>query len=107
MRIHYVLCVGAALLLPQLVLAGLPFSTESLGKVEAMLDSCSQASAATASKYEQRKKAQVAKLHEKELAEARATQEYKDAYRETTAEIEKQPKEKLVAACSAFLEEGK
>jgi len=87
-----------------MLLAELPFSTESLARVEAILDSCSQANPATASKYEERKKAQVAKLPKKELAEARSTDQYRNAYPATKAEVEKQPKDKVIEACAAFLD---
>jgi hypothetical protein len=90
-----------------MALAKLPFPNESFGKVEAMLDSCSHGNPAAAPKYEERKKALVANLPKKELAEARATQEYRDAYDATTSEIGKQPKAKLVEACAAFLEDEK
>jgi hypothetical protein len=107
MRVHRVLCLGAGLLLPQLVLAKLPFSNESFGTVEAMLDSCSKGDPAAAAKYEERKKALVANVPKKELTDARATTEYQDAYDATASEIGKQPKEKLVEACTAFLKDGK
>jgi hypothetical protein len=99
--------LAAGLLLPQQAAAELPFSTESLGRVEAILDACSQFNPTTAAKYEEWKTAQVAKLPKKELAEARASDQYRNAYADTTAEIENQAKEKLIEACAAFLKSEK
>jgi hypothetical protein len=107
MRTYRILCVGAALLLPQLALAKLPFSNEAFGKVEGTLDFCAQADAASAPKYQERKKLLVKDLPEKEVAEARASQEYLDAHQEITTELEKQPKEKVVEACTAYLKSDK
>jgi len=107
MRIHRILCLGAALLLPTLLLAKLPFSNDAFGRVEATLDSCTQADPAGAPKYQERKKALVKDASEKEVAEARGSQEYKDAYDATTTEIGKQPKDKVVEACTAFLKGDK
>ena len=41
---------------------------------------------------------------EKEVAEARKTQEYKDGYQEISDQLAKVPKEKAVQACTAYLE---
>lgn len=107
MRIHRIVCLGAALLLPQLVLAKMPFSNEAFGRVEGTLDSCVQADPPAAPKYQERKKALVRDLPEKEVAAARATQQYQNAYDATIAEIGKQPKDKVVEACTAYLEADK
>jgi len=107
MRIHRILCLSAALLLPTLLLAKLPFSNDAFGRVEATLDSCAQADPAGAPKYQERKKALVKDVPEKEVAEARASQEYRDAYDATTTEIGKQPKDKVVEACTASVKDDK
>ena len=107
MRILRTLGLGAAILLPQLALAKLPFPNDAFGRIEATLESCTKADPAGAPKYQERKKALVKDVPEKELAEARASQEYKDAYDATTTEIGKQPKDKVVEACTAFLKGDK
>jgi len=103
MKIHRSLCLVSALVITPLALAKLPFSNDAFGKVEGTLDFCSQADAASAPKYQERKKILVKDVPEKELAEARASQEYLDAHGEVTTELEKLPKEKVVQACTAFL----
>jgi len=104
MKLHRILCLGAALVVPQLVLAKLPAPNDSFGKMEGILDFCAQADSQAASKYQERKKVLVGDATEKEVAEARQTQEYKDSYQGMTAELAKVPKEKTVKACAAYLE---
>jgi hypothetical protein len=107
MKIYRCLCLAIVLVIAPLALAKLPFSNGAFGKVEGTLDFCAQTDAGSASKYQERKKMLVKDLPEKEVAEARASQEYLDAHGETTAELEKLPKEKVLEACSAFLKGDK
>lgn len=107
MKIYRVLCLGTALVMAPVALAKLPFSNDAFGKVEGTLDFCAQTDAASASKYQERKKMLVKDLPEKEVAEARASQEYQDAYQGITTELEKLPKEKVVEACTAYLKSDK
>jgi len=103
MKVYRILRLSAVLVLTPLAVAKLPLPNNTFGRIEGTLDACAQADPSAAAQYEERKKALVAGLPEKELSEARATQEYRDAYEATTAEIGKQPKDRVVEACSAFL----
>jgi len=103
MKIHRIVCLAAAIVVPQLALAKLPFSSEAFGKVEGTLDFCAQADPPAAPRYQEQKKHLVRDVPEQEVAEARSTQEYKDAYEWVSAEIGKQPKGKVVEACTAYL----
>jgi hypothetical protein len=104
MKIHRILCLGAALVIPQLALAKLPLPNDSFGKIEGTLDFCAQADPQGAATYQQAKKVVAGDATEKEVAEARKTQEYKDGYQAITDELAKMPKEKVVKACTARLE---
>jgi len=104
MKIHRILCLGAALVIPQLVLAKLPAANDSFGKMEGILDFCAQADSQAAAKYQERKKVIAGDATEKEIAEARQTQEYKDGYQGVSDELAKVPKEKAVKTCAAYLE---
>jgi len=104
MKIHRILCLGAALAIPQMLLAKLPASNDSFGKMEGILDFCARADSQAASKYQERKKVLVGDATEKEVAEARQSQEYKDGYQGMTEELANVPKDKAVKACSAYLE---
>src|SRR5207302_2994799 len=68
MKLLRILCAGAAILIPQLVLAKLPFSNETFGKVEGILDFCAKADPQSAPKYQEQKKALVKDATEKEVA---------------------------------------
>src|SRR5271169_1615100 len=104
MKLPRILCLGAALVIPQLVLAKLPAPNDSFGKMEGILDFCAQADSQAASKYQERKKVIAGDATEKEVAEARKTKEYKDGYQEISDQLAKVPKEKAVQACTAYLE---
>src|SRR5438445_224363 len=71
MKMFRILCVSAAILIPQLVLAKLPFPNDAFGKVEGILDFCAKADPQSAAKYQAHKKALVKDVPEKEVAEAR------------------------------------
>ena len=104
MKTHQILCLSAALLIPQLAGAKLPLPNDSLGKIEGILDFCAHADAQRASEYQERKKLIADDATDKEVAGARKTQEYKDGYQEMSDLLAKVPKEEAVEACSAYLE---
>ena len=54
-------------------------------------------------KYEERKKSLVRDVPEKEVDEARQTQEYRDAYDWISGELGKVPKAQVTKACGDFL----
>jgi len=107
MSIYRILCLVAALAIPQLALAKLPLTNDAFGKVEGTLDFCAQADPPAAPRYKEQKKVLVRGVPERELAEARQTQEYRDAYDWMAAELAKVPKDRAVQACTASLESGK
>lgn len=107
MNIRRILCLSVVFLIPQLVSAKLQLPVEALGKMEGILDFCTQADSQSASKYQELKKAIVGDAEKKEVADARNTQEYKDSYQGISEELAKVPKEEAVKACSAYLEGGK
>jgi hypothetical protein len=92
------------LLLAQLALAKLPFSNDALGKVEGTLDTCAQLDTQATTKYQERKKALVRGVPEKEMVEARDTQAYKDAYESVSADVSKLPKGQVVECLHCVLE---
>jgi hypothetical protein len=107
MKIHRILCLGIAIVIPQLALAKLPFSNDAFGRIEGTLDFCAHADPQAAQKYQEGKKQMVRDVPEKEVAEARKTQEYKDAYQWMSTELGKVPKDKAAEVCAASLEGGK
>lgn len=107
MKIIPIVCVGLVIAIPELALAKLPFENSVFGKVESTLDYCSQVDPPMAPKYEAKKKALVEGLPEKEVAEARQTQEYKDGYNEAKTELSKQSKDEVTSTCKALVQSEK
>jgi hypothetical protein len=103
MKIYRILCLGAAIVIPQLALAKLPFTEDVFGKSEGTLDFCAQVNVESAPKYQARKRALVRDVPDKEITEARDTKEYKDAYNWITSELKKVQKDQVVEACTASL----
>jgi hypothetical protein len=104
MKINRILLICAATMIPQLVNAKLPFSNDSFGKMEGILNYCGKIDAGSSAKYQARGKLLVKDVPEKELTEARKSAEYKESYDSMSADLEKAPKENSVQACRAYLE---
>jgi hypothetical protein len=104
MKILCIACLGAAIALPQLALAKMPVPNEAFGRIEGALDFCAQADTGNAAKYQEQKKVLVQGATDDEVAEARASQEYKDNYKSATDELSKQPKDQAKKSCAAALE---
>ena len=104
MKTSPILCLGAALLIPQLAGAKLSLPNDSFGKAESILDFCAKADPQGAPKYQERRKLIAHDASEKEVADAREAQEYKDGYKEMSDQLAKVPKDKALKACSAYLE---
>ena len=105
MKIYRALCLGAAIGLPQLALAELPFPAKALGQIEGTLNFCSQANPKSAAKYKEWGKLLVGNASEKDLANARNSSDYKDSYNWIDGELRKAPKADAVKACTDFVEE--
>lgn len=104
MKILRIVGLSAMLVLPPLAIAKLPVTNEILGKVEGALDFCSQTDPQSADKYQEKKKAFVQGASERELAEARASKEYKENYDAAGHEMRSEPKEQAKQTCAAALE---
>jgi len=103
MKVLRVLCLCLAIVVPQIALAELPLSNKTLEQVEGILDFCSQVNPQLA-KYNEKSRTLVGKASPKDLADARKSDEYKDAYDAISAELAKVPKERAVDTCTGFLE---
>jgi hypothetical protein len=102
MKIHRVLYLSSMIALSQLALAELP-SKAALGQVEGTLDFCARVDTQSAAKYEEQKKRLVKDVPEKEVAAARESTEYKEAYDAISEALEKGPKDEAAKACTSFL----
>jgi hypothetical protein len=104
MRKFRIVCLSAVLALSPLALAKLALPNDLFGRIEGALDFCAQADPQSAAKYQEKKKDLVRGASDQEVAEARASKEYKDGYDSATDELGKQPKEQVVKSCAAALE---
>jgi hypothetical protein len=107
MRIHRVLLVCAAMAIPQLSNAKLPFSNDVFGKVEGILNYCSEINAESVAKYRSVAETFVKDVPEKEVTEARKTMEYIDSYDGISTELNKTSKDISVQTCKAAVESNK
>jgi len=103
MRAFCITLVAAILTLASLAVAKLDMPNGILGNVEGALDFCSQADAQSANKYQAKKKEFSQGATDEELAEARDSQDYKDAYQSSTEELSKQSKDEAKKTCAAAL----
>ena len=104
MRVQRSLYLLGALLVAELALAKMPFTSEVFGKLEGTLDYCGQIDSPSAAKYQQKRKDLVKDIPENEVVESRKTEEYKTGYQWISDELPKMPKDEIVGACAASLE---
>jgi hypothetical protein len=104
MKIYRILFVCAAIAIPQLAMATLPFTNDTFGKLEGAVSFCSKVKPESAAKYQEVVRLFVRDVPEKELTEARKTAEYKDGYKSSGAELGKMPKDRAIDACNGLLE---
>ena len=97
------LCLSAMLMLPLLALAKLQVPSDVLGKVEGGLDFCAQVDPDSANQYQEKKKAFIQGASEQEVAQARASKEYKENYKSATDELSKKPKDEVKNTCATSL----
>jgi hypothetical protein len=104
MRLRFLSLVwlSAALAAPQVFAAELP-APAALGQMESLLDSCSKANPASAADYKKQREHLVQDVPDKDLAELRASDEYKGAYNEISERFEKASKAEAVKACKVLL----
>jgi len=107
MRVQRIVLLIAAVVIPRLALAELPFSNDTFGKIEGILDFCAKANPQAATKYQEGKVQLVNKATEKEVTDARKTQEYKDSFASMSDQLSTLPKKQAVEACAASLAESK
>jgi hypothetical protein len=103
MKIHRLLWAAAALPLLQLARADVPFSTHSLGMLEATLAYCARSDPDSALKYQERATRLVRGMLEAELVKARDTQEYKESYSSIADTLSGAPKDQVKETCAELL----
>jgi hypothetical protein len=84
---------------PQLKPAEPTIQPEVLGRVEAVVSFCARVDAASAAEYKEWGNKVAGEMSKEQLAEIRASSEYKETYDAMTAELEKVPAEKAKESC--------
>jgi hypothetical protein len=104
MKHHRILCLCAAMALPQIALAELAFTAEALGRVQSTLDFCAEGQPRAATKYQEQAKILVQGVPKDKVDKVRSTDEYKGAYESAREELGKVSKHDVAEACTGFLE---
>jgi hypothetical protein len=105
MKIRLIICLGVAILMPNLAGAELPFPNALLGHVEGLLDICIKANPQAAEAYLEGKKQLAKSGTEKEQAEARTSKEYLDGLDAVRAKFGKTPfSDETVTTCKALVD---
>jgi hypothetical protein len=103
MKINRILLACAAIAIPKLAFADLPFATDEFGKLETTLKFCAELQPESAAKYQAIAKRYVGNVPAKDLAKARETPEYQQAYETNGTFLANLPKERVIEACNSFL----
>src|SRR5690348_4932084 len=107
MKIKCLLGFALTLMLCQLTFGKMPFSNDMFGRVESTLDHCAQIDKSSAEKYAARKKELVKDATNEEVEAARNADAYKAAYKEMSEQLAQMPKDDVMQACTAALQEKK
>lgn len=107
MKIKLLFGFALALTLCQFTFAKMPFSNDIFGRMESTLDHCAQIDKPSAEKYAARKKELVKDATSEEVEAARNADEYKAAYKDMSEQIAQMPKDDVMQACTAALQEKK
>lgn len=105
-KFYCTLGLVAVLALANQTLAAPAVPPKALGMVEAKVDFCARVDSQSADKYKELGKLAVAGMSEKEVKEARESNDYKTAYNALTGQFEKIPQEKAVAGCRKDLNDA-
>ena len=102
LRILLLVCLSMAQAIPQVFAEDLP-TPAALGQMEGLLDSCSRTDPQSATDLKKQREGLVQGVSEKDLAEARAADEYKAAYGEFSERFEGASKDEAMKVCNFFL----
>jgi len=103
MKMRQILMVGLALPAMQPAHADVPFTSHSLGMVESTLAFCAESDAQAATKYQERAVLMVRAIPATELARARDSAEYKEAYSSIAATLAGLPKDQVKQTCNEMV----
>ena len=95
--------LAAVIAVPQVVAADVHFTPAGLGRLEGALDSCARAIPESAAEYKKKKERLVQGVSDEDLTKVRAADEYQQAYKAVSDQLEKVSKDEAAAGCKVFL----
>ena len=102
-RIISVVSLAAFIAAAPVGAADLPFTPAGLGHLEGALDSCARAIPKSAAEYKKQKERLVQGVSDEDLAKVRAADEYQEAYKAVSDQLEKVSTDEAAAGCKVFL----
>ena len=107
MKFFRILCLGAAIALPQFALAEVPFDVQTLALLDASMDFCSKANPASAEKFKDYATRLQKDVPKTDLDAVRNSDEYKETRKSISDQFNKLSKDEANKTCSDFLKTNK
>jgi len=101
-KIFSIVCVSAALAVPQLAVAAQPPAPADLGQMESMLDSCATAKPKDAENYKKQRKKLTEGVPEAEVTKIRESDTYKEAYKAIQERFQQASSDEVDETCNVF-----
>src|SRR5215471_1209999 len=101
-KIFSVVCVLAALAMPQLAVAAQLPAPSDLGQMESILDSCATAKPKEAETYKKQRKKLTEGIPEADVAKIRESDSYKEAYKTIQERLQQASSDEVDQACNVF-----
>jgi len=102
-NIRPVLCLLLATAAPGFALSEPALDSEAMAKLQSALDFCSQRNPAAADRYQEQAKRFTQGATEDEVAQLRASEDYKSAYESGLAALREVSEQDAAGACNGFL----
>jgi len=102
LKMFSIVCISAALAIPQVRAGEKPPAPAALGQLESILDSCAAAKPKESENYKKQRAKLTEGVPEKDVAKIRDSEEYKQAYTAIRERFDQASSEEVDQACSAF-----
>jgi len=102
MKIDQLICLCAAIALPQLVMAESQFNNQTFGTTQAIFDFCAEINGVSPTKYQDQVRLLFSDTSEQGFDKSKNTGDYKKAYLQTRTSLGLIPQNDAVLACKGF-----
>ena len=104
LKVFSIVCISAALAVPQMRAGEKPPAAAALGQMESILDSCAAAAKPEDAESYKKQRAKLTEgVPEKEVTKIRDSEEYKQAYDESHDRFDHASSDEVNKACRVFL----